>query len=109
MKSRRRFSLCFKLKVINSFERILNYSQVATIFNVTRMHVRVWVRRKEQFSKISSKTKRSYSGYKRPASHVNLEVELTNWIKETRESGVSVFGKIDSNKSLRNKPKKWKF
>ena len=101
MKSeRRRFSLCYKLKVIHAFETIRNYSQVAKIFKITRRHVRVWVRNKQTIAKMTAKNRRLNAGYSRSSNFENLEDELKIWITETRNSGACVSGKLIQTKAL---------
>ena len=51
-KQRRRFSISFKLKVVNTYLKNKNYTLTARKFNLTRKMVRNWVKNFEKLKEV---------------------------------------------------------
>lgn len=54
-KQRRRFTISFKLKVVNTYLKNKNYTLTARKFNLTRKMVRNWVKNFENLKEVKHK------------------------------------------------------
>ncbi len=97
---RRKFTVAFKLKIVNELRKIKNVSKLATKYNLDRKQIRSWKKNKSRLSEIKKKqTKARVS--RTSTVLIELENELIRKINELRSQDKIVSDRFIRIEALR--------